>query len=94
MSTPRALAVRLMVWQYCQPRGWDVTFAELSSEIPASKSELMSALRWTGWHRRIRPTPKARRGAWGNRAACASSEDLNSVLGGILKGVDMVLDFD
>jgi hypothetical protein len=83
-STPRALAVRLMVWQYCQPRGWDVTFNDIVFAVDATPGEVSSALRRTGWHKRL-PAPKVYRHH--HRASSASQQDVDRLIDDIQRGL-------
>ena len=47
-------ALRFRIWQFCQPREWDVTSKEIAEALEISWPRVVLALRNAGWTRRVR----------------------------------------
>jgi len=65
-ATPRTMALRFRIWAYAQPRGWDVTFAEVADALGVSVKSVGAIAQAAGWVQRFRVADThARRDAWG-----------------------------
>lgn len=47
-------ALRFRIWQYANPRGWDVTFEEVAAALDVSSKAIGPVARHAGWVERFR----------------------------------------
>lgn len=47
-------ALRFRIWQYANPRGWDVTFAEVAAALDVSPKAIGAVAKHAGWIERFR----------------------------------------
>jgi hypothetical protein len=50
----RTHALRFRIWQYCQPREWNVTNAEIAEGIGEEVNRVRATIQHAGWSDRIR----------------------------------------
>ena len=55
--TTRTAALRFRIWQYANPRGWDVTFSEVAEALGVSPQKVGSVAKHAGWVERFRVGP-------------------------------------
>jgi len=53
-------ALRFRIWQFCQPREWDVTTAEIAEALGEPWQRVRNALAHAGWAGRVRSLTAAR----------------------------------
>jgi len=56
MKDPKKEALAFRIWAFCEPRGWDVTSAEIGEEFGMTAHHVGAFLRGRGWSNRIRRT--------------------------------------
>ena len=47
-------ALRFRIWQFCQPREWNVTIADIADELAEPAGRVRMVLRHAGWSSRVR----------------------------------------
>lgn len=56
---PRAMANRFRIWQFCEPRGWDVTAYEVAEALGLNPRSVANICRYAGWTERLRVNPRS-----------------------------------
>lgn len=52
--TPRTQALAFRIWQYCTPRGWDCTYAEIAEALNVDARAVGAIAQSRGWRNRLR----------------------------------------
>lgn len=47
-------ALRFRIWQFCQPREWDVTIQDIAAALEEPLQRVNATVRYAGWDNRIR----------------------------------------
>lgn len=53
-ASPKTLALRYRIWQFCQPREWDVTIQDIAAALEEPLQRVNATVRYAGWTRRVR----------------------------------------
>lgn len=56
--TPQTEANAFRIWQYANPRGWDVTRKQIASHTGLSQGDVQHVIRAKGWSGRIQAANK------------------------------------
>lgn len=51
---PRSETIAFLVWAYCEPRGWNCTYAECAEHIGCHWRAVVGVARKKGWLNRFR----------------------------------------
>jgi len=64
--TPRGHAIAFRIWQYCQPRGWDCTLADVADALDEPFATVRAVIKLKNWGGRLRMTKTHYHGSGGN----------------------------
>lgn len=56
--TIKTQALRFRIWQYANPKGWDVTFSEVAAALGVDARSIGAIARHAGWVERFRVSNK------------------------------------
>lgn len=59
--SPKSEALAYRIWAYCEPRGWNVTVAEIAEGIETPQTRVQSVVGHKGWAGRLRATVSRQR---------------------------------
>jgi hypothetical protein len=52
--TPRAQALAFRIWQYAEPKGWDVSESDISGALGEPAARIRAVIGHKGWGERLR----------------------------------------
>ena len=84
--SPHTLALRFRIWQYAQPKGWDVTVQELATALGTSPQSIGKIAQQAGWITRLRVAPTKHRLST-HHAVCATPEEVDRLIDDIQRGL-------
>jgi hypothetical protein len=85
--SPRTMAMRYRIYCYANPKGWDVTIADIAEALDESRAGIRRVLTDAGWTDRIRATRQdTAMSSWNGSARAAA----NHIAAGILSGLGRI----
>ncbi len=89
MPSSRTHALRFRIWQYAQPKGWDVTVPEVAEALDLSPVVVGQVVRHAGWRERFRVNMN-QVSIRQSSTVCSVGEEFREVLDSVMRGIDLV----